>query len=198
MSRTYNEIVEEAKSLLKRRELIRLSVAKLAIEACQIRHGGRSSGLYTLTEFSKDIGLPYKRLSEWVIVYKMVVSKIPDEIKTDEDWSKATKVYESVIKARTLINKEIGQKKSKTNRKKDLEMEKEEVLRRFKSITANSKALEYADDGLKRALFNLNKIEFCPKDDINFLLNINENVSHFIELALKIQNRSVYLMDRLK
>lgn len=200
MGRTkiYSELVDEAKYLLEKRELIKLQIAKLAMEACTIRHGGRSEGLYTLTDFSRDVGIPFKRLSDWVMVYKIVVSKIPEEIKTEKDWNKARKISESITKTRTLLNKVSGNKGSKREGKKELDTPKAEILQMFKHFSETTQSLIYTDESLKRALYHLNKIEDCLERDEKFLLNINDNAHQFIEKAKSIQKRTTYLLENLK
>lgn len=196
-TKIYSELVDEAKALLEKRELIKLQIAKLAMEACTIRHGGRSDSLYTLTDFSKDVGIPFKRLSDWVMVYRIVVSKIPEEIKTEKDWNRARKISESITKTRTLLNKVSGKKGSKKEGKKELETSKAEILEMFRHFSDTTQSLIYTDESLKRAIYHLTKIESCMEEDEKFLLNINENAHQFIEKAKSIQKRTTYLLENL-
>lgn len=65
---------------------IRAKIAKLAMETCEIHHGGRYNEIYTLTKFSDDIGMSSKTLTTWIQIYKMGL-KIEISEPTDEEWS---------------------------------------------------------------------------------------------------------------
>lgn len=193
----YESLVIQAKELVTKREMVQLQLAKLAVKACTIKHGGRGN-YYTLTDFCKDTGLSFKSLSRWVISYRTVVSKIPEEIKTVDDWNKASKLSVSLTKKRNLINKANGNTGSKRLFSEDLEIEKSEVLRAFKQMDETSQCLRYTHESLSRAIYNLGKIDCYPKEDEKYLLNINQNCGLFIEMASKLQERTIYLMGRVK
>lgn len=87
----YQEYVEAAKKLVNRVDCFQAKIAEYAVAVCQIRHGGRSSEFYTLTNFAEDVGLPMRRLSRWVAIYKVSLSagvKNPTKL----DWTVASKV----------------------------------------------------------------------------------------------------------
>lgn len=195
---SYQSLVEAAKELVQKTDLTKLQIAQLAIRACTIRHGGRSTGFYTLTMFARDIGVSFKQLSRWVITYKTVVSKIPNEIKTNEDWNKASKISEKLRKKRVLINDINGTKGGKTQNNIDQMLSSDEILKKFKEIKGNTQALVYCDDALRRALHNLNKVEVAEADDELFLTNINRNINDFIDKAQLINERVLYLMKNIK
>lgn len=75
--------IEKAKSYVKQIKVIRMDIAKLAVEVCDFPEGriGKpvAPSLYTLVRFAREAGLNYKTLAEWVRVYKNVASKLPDK-----------------------------------------------------------------------------------------------------------------------
>jgi len=92
----YGFYVNLGKMLLKDIECYQVKIAFYASKVCQIRHGGISRGLYTLTDYARDIGISNKTLSEWVIIYKNVVSKldINEADFSKKDWLAASRVSE--------------------------------------------------------------------------------------------------------
>jgi transposase-like protein len=74
----YNELVEKAKSLLSKRNELKYDIAKIAIEACSCRIGGRAGkNEYTVARFAFDIGLNANTLHRWKREYELVISKVP-------------------------------------------------------------------------------------------------------------------------
>lgn len=78
----FNENVKEAKELYNARNKNQMKVAKLALEVCEIVHGGKanSMGLFTLSRFAKESGVGAKSLSHWISVYKLVYEKADKEL----------------------------------------------------------------------------------------------------------------------
>ena len=60
--KSYLDYVLLAKQEIKAIEGHQIRICEYADAACTIRHGGRSNGYYTLTDFARDIGLPTKTL----------------------------------------------------------------------------------------------------------------------------------------
>lgn len=90
----YKELVDKAKKLYTTMKCYQAKIAKMAIEACEIRHGGISDGLYTLSKFADQAGIPRKTLGQWTLVYRNVIEKIDisvDDISEDE-WKIACRV----------------------------------------------------------------------------------------------------------
>lgn len=78
----YARCVAEAKVCVKKRQELRIKIATLAIEACDIRHGGGERD-YPLSQFAKDIGLNINTLTRWVSAKVGVIDKLPKkEFKT--------------------------------------------------------------------------------------------------------------------
>lgn len=183
-NKTYDQLVIEAKNLIVTRDLMALKIAKMAVIACTIKHGGKSGKLYTLTDFAKDVGMPYKTLSNWTITYRMVASKIEKYIKTNEDWSKARDISNKLITERTLNRKASGLKKGeKSLFIHDCEINDYEILTMFKSIDSSFKQLSACRDNIKRSVWNINNVTKFTVDDLGILLDINEQANEFIKIA---------------
>jgi transposase-like protein len=74
----YNELVEKARALITRRNELKYEIAKIAIEACSCRIGGRAGkNEYTVARFAFDIGINANTLHRWKREYELVVSKVP-------------------------------------------------------------------------------------------------------------------------
>ena len=190
---TYYDLVEEAKDLLLKRDLFKLKIAKLAIKACTIRHGGRSGELYTLNKFSEDCGIHRKRLSAWVLTYKRVVSKIESSVKTEDDWNTASKVSALIAKENTILKKANGKSGSKN---KLYEPDEKEVLRLLKKLSSSNDNLISVGQYISRAHHNLLQVDSIDQYDKNILLDINEKINGFINQAIAIRSKSIELMER--
>ena len=111
MSKKYEMYVVEGKKLVskitvldKNRMAYQCDIAKLAMEVCTIRHGGRSGDLYTITRYATDIGLNTKTVSNWVLVYKTVIAKLGKKTVTPQEWGKAVKVRNTLKQHATAMN----------------------------------------------------------------------------------------------
>lgn len=87
----YQEYVEAAKRLVNRIDCFQGKIAEYAMAVCQIRHGGRSDGYYTLTDFAEDVGITGKQLSRWVGIYRVSLS-VGIKNPTTKDWTTLTKM----------------------------------------------------------------------------------------------------------
>ncbi|MDD0853028.1 hypothetical protein HBN50_07965 [Halobacteriovorax sp. GB3] len=133
MSITYQEYVKGAKELLSQIDSYQYKIAEMAMAVCQIRHGGRSEGYYTLTEFSNDIGMNRKTLSEWVHAYRDICLKIDLRTPTQEEWSKANKVSRLLKSELATEKSNNNTQKSKSNSRKDVS--KERIQKIYNEIT---------------------------------------------------------------
>lgn len=76
--------IDSAKILVNSKVNNQMEIARLALECCEIKHGGSTAhkeSLYTLTRFAEEIGVSYNTLQTWVIVRKNVFDKISDNDK---------------------------------------------------------------------------------------------------------------------
>lgn len=197
---SYTDLVEEAKHLLRATDLFKLKIAKMAIKACTIRHGGRSSGYYTLVDFARDVGCDRKGLSEWVLTYKRVVVHMEAQILTERDFNTARRVSDRIAKEATAIRKVQGNAKSKQiipppPVKVIKQMYKHEGQRfdpRERTTHGEVfKARQYAH----RALGLLKSARSIAVYDKTLLLDTNAIASQMIEIALEIQTQTITLME---
>jgi hypothetical protein len=193
---SYFDLVEEGRRLLRTTQLFRLKIAKMAIKACTIRHGGKSSGYYTLTEFAKDIGANRKDVSEWVLVYKRVVVHLEKQIKSDQDFNTARRVADRLAKEQTALKKVMGTSGRKNQAEsvppaKVREMFSEEKDRGKQGHGNIYSSHQYA----VRSLGLLKQVGAMGKYDKNLVLDINAVAGEIIELAIKIQDETIRLMQ---
>ncbi len=95
MNCNYNKLVKQAKTMLKKREEIRMKVADLALEACTIKLGGQRKGFYTAKQFADDIGMSRNTLSSWIQARRIQLELEKHNIKTNiKDVNKIRKVME--------------------------------------------------------------------------------------------------------
>lgn len=172
----YLKLVDEAKELYKEHELIPLKIAKIAIEVCTIRHGGRAT-FYTLTDFANDTGINRKTLSAWVLTYKIVASKIPNKIKNNEDWAVAMKINASLARTRAILNRQAKTRGGKQLFKEDLIVSPETILKAFETYDDNRQHLIYASDSASRCLHSLRNI-LSFKEGMPFIYKISEDLDN--------------------
>jgi hypothetical protein len=197
-TKQYQELVDKAKDLYHVINSNKLEIAKLAIKVCTIRHGGKSDGYYTLKEFSIDCQIPYKRLSEWVITYKTIVVKIPNLVKTNEDWSRACKLAESLAKQRAILNKTNKTIGSKVLFKEELDKPSEEIARMFIEKNDNTQRLEYAVQASSRCLFNLNALSRLKDEDLKYIYEISEDLEKILVTIKRCQEIIDFRMNEVK
>ena len=89
--KVYNACVRIAKALVGEMEAVQYKVACLAVEACEIRHGGISTNIYTMKDFANDVGLNPKSVQNWVRVYQVVATKLPSKPESRKEWSAASR-----------------------------------------------------------------------------------------------------------
>lgn len=97
----WKSYVERAKKIHKRMMKDRLEIAKLAVEACDIKHGGGAhwknfQGIYTLNKFAHEVGINYKTLHTWVKVYRLVKSQLPASEWDENNWPAALRTASRV------------------------------------------------------------------------------------------------------
>lgn len=113
----YEDYVKRAKFLIETIQCHQAEVAYIATKVCEIRHGGRSlSQTYTLSKFSKDIGINAKTISGWVSIYKNIILKIDKsyETITKKDWQTASRVDDIIRQEARAYNAINGLSRKKT------------------------------------------------------------------------------------
>ncbi len=103
-----NTYVAQAKYTLDLIGSYQYKLAKMACEICDIRHGGISTHLYTVTDFANDIGMNSKTLQNWVSVYRTITKKCGISITTESDWKKARLAMQLIKHEKRRRNKSDG------------------------------------------------------------------------------------------
>lgn len=154
---TYQEYVDSAKRLVKQIDSYQSRIAEMAIAVCQIRHGGKSEGYYTLTDFASDTGINNKTLSEWVSIYRNIIVKAGIVNPTVNDWTNATRANTLLKNERTAINSINGNKGSKTDYKKDIPAERIKSI--MNEVSSGQCASLEIDKVFHSSRFNLKKLK---------------------------------------
>ncbi len=80
----WEQNIESAKTLIKAKNANQMEIARLALECCEIKHGGSVShkeSMYTLSRFAKEIGIAYNTIHSWCLIRKNIFDKIEDTDK---------------------------------------------------------------------------------------------------------------------
>lgn len=180
-----NLYVKQGKRLLEEIGTYQAEIAKMAVEVCDIRHGGKTKEkIYTMKDFAQDLGMKPKTLQGWVATYRDVVVKAGIEIKDVKDWGAATKTNNALKKERTLQNKLIGAPKKKGSYKKGVAASKVKSL--YESIRADEKPfiteLVNLTQSAKHIKFILGKRDLNIAEDAKLtdLMNILDSASDLI------------------
>lgn len=117
----WNSYVVEAKKVVSKMGADRLRIATLAIEACDIRHGGgghwnNNEGVYTMKRFASEVGINYKTLANWVRVKRNVIDKLPEGAFKEDDWAAANRASDNVPAKASREDVEKSYKKWKNER----------------------------------------------------------------------------------
>lgn len=202
----YQERVKEGAKLYKQvvvmdGEIYRLKkqIAKIALEVCDIRHGGRSGDRYTLTRFADDAKIPRKTISEWVRIFRL--SKVLGvEISSDKNWRKV----DYVSRKRALMisgrNHQAGKVSAKA-RIEDITPSEADALKKIYQGAADVNLSKKSEDvnrgrGLNMLLkvfqSNLKSVAFLSKSDLSkaeikhFRKLLDQTQKH-IDRALKVE-----------
>lgn len=118
MDLTYEKYVELGKKLVEETNDKQMKICSYAMKVCTIRHGGRSGGFYTMTDYARDIGLKRKTLSEWMLIYRNVILKLTDKQRETMTWKQASKTHEAMAAQNSIDNVIKGKPRHKTGVKK--------------------------------------------------------------------------------
>lgn len=111
--------VDRAKTVVRKLNKDRMKVAKLAIAACDIKHGGGNhwkdfEGVYTLRRFAEEVGVSYKTLHNWVMIKKEVAGRLPKGMFDEANWGAAVRTRNKVDKktATKRLSRSIAKKRT--------------------------------------------------------------------------------------
>lgn len=179
--RRWESYVERAKKVVKRINKDRMEIAQLAIEACDIQHGGGNhwkdfQGVYTLHKFAEEIGVHYKTLHNWVVVKRDIKDVIPDEEWEPDNWGAA-------LRTRNKINK-------KTKPSRILDVYRKERSRQGPGITFHTMVKRLSD--ARHYLLHRMDLTEIDQEDLDKMKGICKDI------LLAIKYRDVGDLDGLK
>lgn len=116
--KTYQEYVALGKAVIEQVNDRQMKICSYALKVCTIRHGGRSNGYYTITDYARDIGMSRKTLSEWLGIYRNVIEKLSEKQMETLSWSQAMRTNQYLGGQNTIDNKLNGNQRSKVGTKK--------------------------------------------------------------------------------
>lgn len=192
----YNNYVNLAKKELKAVEGHQIRICEYAMKVCQIRHGGRSNGYYTITDFASDIGMESKTLSNWLLTYRNVVQKLDKPISTQKEWVAAKRV-ENVLREERIVKNRIADKPVGSSYASKIPVSKERIQNIYSRIESGEERpfeAEFAQmlRSAKHALSLLQKRELGIIDDdqLEYLMTVIDESSEILNNYVTKKRRS--------
>lgn len=180
----YQNYVKLGKAELKTIEGHQRRIAEYAIKVCTIRHGGRSNGYYTLTDYANDIGMNIKTLQNWVQIYKNVILKLDKKRQDKATWKQAASVNQFLKEDRTIDN-QINERPrgSKMAYKSDIHADKVQKLydnmKEAKPFETEFITITQAAKNMKNVLTKRD-LSIIPDDRWGYLMKIIDECSDII------------------
>lgn len=165
--------VERAKNIVRSMAKDRMDIAKCAIEACDLVHGGgahwsKFEGVDTLKKFAEDVGISYKTLHNYVRTYRNVVLKVGD-IYDETD-------YASLVRTSNKVNADTPVEEIKKTYIK-------EKSRKDASITLNTMVRKLRNVNF---WFQTTDISKFDKEDLKQMRDICRDIDSRISKCMKI------------
>ncbi len=186
----YQDYVDHARKLLSQIESHQAQIAEIALKVCEIRHGGPSEGVYTLSRFADDIGLERRTLSNWVALYRDIILKAGIKKPTPEEWAAARITGRILKNEATVANKRDGQAKSKGARASD-----QEILKLFEKVQGDE----------RKNLIRFERLYTAAKNNNHLIETIDLNlfekeriisVKSYLEESLNLLNSHLFKRER--
>lgn len=186
---TYDQYVKMGKDLVNQIGCYQAQIAYYATQVCTIKHGGITKDTtYTLTKYAKDIGVKSKTLSEWVSVYKNVITKLnmdPEKV-TKKDWSVANKVQNMFNEEKRIEQAMLGISGSKNKgvrKNMSPEIVKDLFNQNYNKNSFQSEIYEWD----KYVIFIKNKLTARDLNEasVSSLINLKENLDKASEVLLR-------------
>ena len=160
----WDGLVKAAKERLLAISHARMEIARLAIKACDIVHGGGGhwndfKGQKTVTQFAAEIGMNYKTLIQWIKIRKGVHDKLPKGVYQENNFGAADRTRKRFkgVKLEDVPNKEVTKVyKQELDRKED-----------HYQIWQLIKRSAYLANGLEQGKLDVTK---CRKEEVNELI----------------------------
>lgn len=194
---SYSDYVKLGKDLVQSIEAYQVKIAEYATKVCDIRHGGISTNYYTITDYAKDIGIPYKTLQNWVRVYRNVCVKVDKKIETKKDWEMARKTNDVLTMDITVENK-----KENTPKKIRLrDIPKNKVQKTFDTLCEDEKPFLMEFNRILKStkythgLIKVRDLNLISEDSLIHLMELLDNTSDLINnyLTDKKKNELKYV-----
>lgn len=163
--KTYKELVEEAKGYLEKIDSYQYKVASMALQACQIRHGGKSTHIYTMADFARDTGMKAKTLSAWVTIYRDVLLPVGKPAPTKEEWKHGARTANLLKTQRSVDNRANGKVGTRDAYKKEVPVQKvKELFNKISSGENNIGKFErvYSSSGYNNSLLKDIRLSDIP------------------------------------
>lgn len=171
----WDRLVAEAKERLSVVNKVRMEIADLAIQACDIRWGGgghwsgyKNQGR-TLKAFALEIGMAPKTLSEWVRIKRDIVSKLPKGLYDPRNHSAA---------CRTL-----GKTTKKTPAEEVIQIYKNELERKGSAYDLHQAIKQLTTVHNKICARQEVDFSLCDKKEIQMALNIVKDIQAELSFA---------------
>lgn len=193
--KTYAEYVAEAIDIREQLACYQARIAEIVTKVCEIRHGGKSDGYYTITDFAKDTGFNTRTLSEWVHIYKHVLVKIGVTKPTPKEWttaSYAVRCMKNNINVENKISGNVG--KSGKHRQDIPAVEVEKIYSAIANDDSNSIVkLDRIFNNSKYISNSITKVDlgvFTKEKLLEILTNLDE-AADFINNYLTREKKNV-------
>lgn len=177
-------------------------IARYAISVCDIRHGGISTGIYTIKAYAIDIGLNPKSVQGWISTYRNVLERIGIEDPTPEEWKRAVKTDNILSLDRTIENKMSANKKKGYKRN----LPKEHVREMYNAIDEKPFVGEChaitmtAKHDLYTVKNNIKELDKLPENTMQRLeksAKYTREIMGVRDLSIAGQKRLIHLMEIL-
>lgn len=189
----YDWYVEASKKIIKSLICQQAVIGFYATKICTIRHGGRSDGFYTLSDFARDIGVHRKTLNEWTAIYRRVIQHLDiDPLKMNQkEWSTARRIAYQIEGDTRHRNKANGTPKGKsiTN------LPKREEIRKLFMENSNGPTVKYEvmewGNRLRTLYSNLSKrdLSLASENDLLEIMKVSDKISDLINDYLTDKKR---------
>lgn len=183
----YESLVEHAQKLLEQIKVNRIEIAKIALQVCEISHGGISGDKYTLSKFADDIGMKRRTLSNWVELYRDIILKVGIVNPSEGEWEQARITGRLLKHERELANKALGNKGRKILKNSDLDSETVSVIFEKAKDSREMMKLERLYATSKHVRHLTSQISISSELDVSKLEAIFENLTVACEILKELR-----------
>ncbi len=169
----------KSREMVKSRKEIQMKIASLAMEVCEITHGGGRKDIYTIKRFAKEVGINQSTLSNWLSVKRMVFDKMPKNISAQATYAQlldVARVIDSNATRQEVVKKYEENKSQDSGAKAVIYQTKH-----LRSLDYNIVQKKYADNGaeeiLQECLFYCKRIVDAIKNSGRNIKPINNGIT---------------------